>query len=87
MKKLKIIFTSDTHGHLFPENYTAKCKEDSGLLNIAQQIEKDGNTLVIDGGDTLQGTPLSQYYISYRDAYPFQPHRVHRGRREAPPDL
>ena len=73
MKKLKIIFTSDTHGHLFPENYTAKCKEDSGLLNIAHQIEKDGNTLVLDGGDTLQGTPLSQYYISRRRSYPFQP--------------
>lgn len=58
MKKIKIVFTSDTHGHLFPENYTAKCKEDSGLLNIAHQIEKDGNTLVLDGGDTLQGTPL-----------------------------
>ena len=25
-----------------------------------------------DGGDTLQGTPLSQYYISRRRSYPFQ---------------
>ena len=73
MKNLKIIFTSDTHGHLFPTNYAGKCSEDAGLLNLAHQIEKDGNTLVIDGGDTLQGTTLSQYYISHRDAYPFQP--------------
>lgn len=73
MKKLKIIFTSDTHGHLFPVNYAGKCSEDAGLLNLAHQIEKDGNTLVLDGGDTLQGTPLSQYYISRRRSYPFQP--------------
>lgn len=73
MKKLKIIFTSDTHGHLFPANYAAKCKENSGLLNIAHQIEKDGNTLALDGGDTLQGTPLSQYYISHRNSCSFQP--------------
>lgn len=73
MKKLKIIFTSDTHGHLFPVNYAGKCSEDAGLLNLAHQIEKDGNTLVLDGGDTLQGTPLSQYYISHRDSYSFQP--------------
>ena len=58
MKNLKIIFTSDTHGHLFPTNYAGKCSEDAGLLNLAHQIEKDGNTLVIDGGDTLQGTTL-----------------------------
>lgn len=55
MKKLKIIFTSDTHGHLFPVNYAGKCSEDAGLLNLAHQIEKDGNTLVLDGGDTLPG--------------------------------
>lgn len=73
MKNLKIIFTSDTHGHLFPVNYAGKCSEDAGLLNLAHQIEKDGNTLIIDGGDTLQGTPLSQYYISHRDSYSFQP--------------
>ena len=73
MKKLKIIFTSDTHGHLFPVNYAGKCSEDAGLLNLAHQIEKDGNTLVLDGGDTLEGTPLSQYYISRRRSYPFQP--------------
>ena len=48
MKKLKIIFTSDTHGHLFPVNYAGKCSEDAGLLNLAHQIEKDGNTLVLD---------------------------------------
>lgn len=73
MKNFKIIFTSDTHGHLFPVNYAGKCSENAGLLNLAHQIEKDGNTLVLDGGDTLQGTPLSQYYISHRQVYPFHP--------------
>lgn len=48
-----ICFTSDTHGHVFPVNYAASRPKDSGLLNLAAQIQKDGNTLVLDGGDSL----------------------------------
>ncbi|HIR86434.1 MAG TPA: bifunctional metallophosphatase/5'-nucleotidase [Candidatus Limivicinus faecipullorum] len=62
-KELKIIYTSDTHGHIFPVDYALKRERPGGLLAIAAQAEKDGNTLVLDGGDSLQGTPLSQYYI------------------------
>ena len=72
-RKLKIIFTSDTHGHVLPFNYPTNSPENSGLLNIAGQIEKDGETLVIDGGDSLQGTPLSQYFLSNEDKYDFHP--------------
>ena len=55
-KTVQIYYTSDTHGHIFPVNYAANCSEKSGLLNLADQMEKDGNTLVLDGGDSLQGT-------------------------------
>ena len=58
-KTVQIYYTSDTHGHIFPVNYAAGCPENSGLLNLAAQVEKDGNTLVLDGGDSLQGTPLT----------------------------
>lgn len=74
MKKiLNLIYTSDTHGHVFPVNYSKGKEECSGLLNMAGQIKKEENTLVLDGGDTLQGTPLSQYYIAHEKEYPFQP--------------
>ena len=34
-RTFKIIYTSDTHGHIFPVNYAAGCGESSGLLNLA----------------------------------------------------
>ena len=58
---MRIIYTSDTHGHVFPVNYAKNCPESTGLFCIAAGIQKDGNTLVIDGGDSLQGTPLLSY--------------------------
>ena len=66
-KTVQIYYTSDTHDHIFPVNYAANCSEKSGLLNLADQMEKDGNTLVLDGGDSLQGTPLTQYYLEHRE--------------------
>ncbi|WP_044915026.1 bifunctional metallophosphatase/5'-nucleotidase [Butyrivibrio sp. WCE2006] len=72
---MKIVFTSDTHGHVFPINYSTNKEENSGLFYIAAQIKDkvDGNTLLIDGGDSLQGTPLLSYYLSNRDSYDFNP--------------
>lgn len=60
-----IVFTSDTHGHIFPVDYAAGTPRAGGLLAMAAQVEKTGNTLVLDGGDALQGTPLVQYYLSH----------------------
>ena len=72
-KTVQIYYTSDTHGHIFPIDYAANCSQNSGLLNMAVQIEKDGNTLVLDGGDSLQGTPLTQYYLENRGRWPIHP--------------
>ena len=72
-KTFQIYYSSDTHGHIFPVNYASNCPEQSGLLNLAAQVEKDGNTLVLDGGDSLQGTPLTQYYLENRDKWPIHP--------------
>lgn len=72
-KVLEIIFTSDIHGHVFPVDYPSNRPEASGLLNMACQVKKGKNMLVLDGGDSLQGTPLSQYYIAHREDYPFHP--------------
>ena len=70
---MHIIFTSDTHGHLYPVSYAKNCRENSGLFCLASQIEKDGNTLVLDGGDSLQGTPLLSYYLEHKDEYDYNP--------------
>ncbi len=59
MKPLTIYFTSDTHGYLYPTNFVDEQPRAQGLLGM--RFPKDGNTLVIDGGDTLQGSPLTYY--------------------------
>lgn len=73
MQKFHFYFTSDTHGHIFPSDYASGRHDDRCLANLAADIRKDGNTLVLDGGDTLQGTPLMQYYLAHRSAYALHP--------------
>ena len=72
-RTFQIYYTSDTHGHIFPVDYSTGRPERSGLLNLGAQIAKDNNTLVLDGGDSLQGTPLTQYYLEHRAEWPLHP--------------
>lgn len=64
MKKLKIYFTSDLHGYVFPTDYRDDCEKNMGILKIINEYEKDGNTLIIDGGDTIQGSPFTNFLSS-----------------------
>lgn len=61
MRQIRIIFTSDIHGYFYPTDYLDRKRKPKGLLHIAQTFHKDGNTLILDGGDTLQGAPFSYY--------------------------
>ena len=56
---LTICFTSDLHGYFYPTNFCDAQPHPMGLLSM--RFPKDGNTLVIDGGDTIQGSPLTYY--------------------------
>lgn len=55
MKKMKIYYTSDVHGYIYPH------KGEGCLLQCVDDFETDGNTLVIDGGDSTQGSPFAKY--------------------------
>lgn len=57
MDKLKIIYTSDLHGQIFPLN------NKGGLLHCVAEFEKNGRTLILDGGDSLQGSPLLTFAV------------------------
>ncbi len=59
MDRLTVYFTSDTHGYLFPTSFADETARPMGLFSM--DFPKDGNTLVIDGGDCLQGSPLTYF--------------------------
>lgn len=62
MKKiLKICFTSDVHGYFYPTTYGDMQQKAMGLFACAGSFEKDENTLVLDGGDMLQGSAFAYY--------------------------
>ncbi|OTN89287.1 hypothetical protein A5819_001779 [Enterococcus sp. 7E2_DIV0204] len=60
-QQLKIYYTSDVHGYLFPTNYADTQEKEMGLLKCIPNFKKDENTLIIDGGDMLQGSALASY--------------------------
>ncbi|MGG7076951.1 hypothetical protein [Clostridium sardiniense] len=61
MKNLKLYFTSHIHGYIYPTDYTNNEFKNMGLLNIINSFNKDKNTLIIDCGDTVQGSPFTTY--------------------------
>ena len=66
MKNLRIFYTSDIHGFFSNTDYANGKTHASGLVSCMAGFEKDGNTLIIDGGDTLQGSPFTNYLFSQR---------------------
>ena len=65
---LTIFFTSDTHGYLYPTSFAQREEQPMGLMRM--RFPKDGNTLVIDGGDSIQGSPLTYYCRTQGEAIP-----------------
>jgi len=65
--KIKIIFTTDVHGFYFPYDFRHArwCKGSLQRVHgyVAQQCkENPAGTILIDGGDMLQGEPTSYYF-------------------------
>jgi 2',3'-cyclic-nucleotide 2'-phosphodiesterase / 3'-nucleotidase len=73
---LTILSTTDLHGNIYPIDYYSEKAEPWGLAKVAtvvRQIRKENaNVLLLDSGDTTQGTPL-EYYHNRRDNQPPDP--------------
>ncbi|MEJ2678553.1 MAG: 5'-nucleotidase C-terminal domain-containing protein [Gemmatimonadota bacterium] len=64
-KRLRVLATNDFHGHLLPERYRwAGDRAVGGAAALAAYFRAErqgfnGPTLLVDGGDIMQGTPIS----------------------------
>lgn len=63
---LTVMSTSDLHGYIMPLNYVDNSPEDHGLAKIStlvKQVRKQNpKALLLDSGDTIQGSPMSYYH-------------------------
>ena len=63
---IRIISTSDVHGKVLPHSYADGRELALGFVKLADLIDslRTENTILIDNGDTLDGSPLQSFYYS-----------------------
>ncbi|HXD31223.1 MAG TPA: bifunctional UDP-sugar hydrolase/5'-nucleotidase [Pyrinomonadaceae bacterium] len=63
---ITILGTTDLHGNILPKDYYTEKADARGLAKVATIIKKarkeNPNLLLLDSGDTIQGTPLEFYH-------------------------
>lgn len=69
-KHLKLIFTTDVHGNYFPYDFRHEHWGKGSLQRVHAYVantvlEAPGNTILIDGGDMLQGEPTAYYFNNH----------------------
>jgi 2',3'-cyclic-nucleotide 2'-phosphodiesterase / 3'-nucleotidase len=66
---VQVLATTDMHGNILPYDYYTQHEVQRGLAKLATIIkserEKNPNTVLIDCGDTIQGTPLESFYQAH----------------------
>lgn len=75
-RSMTICFTSDIHGFFSNLDYASGKRIPSGYVNCMNSFPHDGNTLILDGGDTLQGSPFTYWLYSGGEAHPCVPAKL-----------
>ena len=72
--RVTILSTTDLHGNILPIDYYTNKPDNRGLAKVAtiikQARKEDPNLILIDSGDTIQGTPLAYYHNKKNNAPP-----------------
>ena len=71
---ITILSTTDLHGNILPVDYYTNRPDERGLAKAATIIRQargeNPNLLLLDSGDTIQGTPLAYYHNRKNNAPP-----------------
>src|SRR3989440_4642311 len=71
-----ILSTTDMHGRVFPIDYYTNKYDNVGIAKVATLIKearkRDADLMLVDSGDTIQGTPL-EYFHNKRNNTPPDP--------------
>jgi len=71
-----ILSTTDMHGRIFPIDYYTNKYDNVGIAKVATLVKEarknDPDLLLVDSGDTIQGTPL-EYFHNKRNNTPPDP--------------
>lgn len=72
--QITVLGTTDLHGNIYPVDYYTNKPDNRGLAKIATLVKRvrreNPNTLLVDSGDTIQGTPLEYYHNKKNNAPP-----------------
>lgn len=64
--QITILSTTDLHGNIDPIDYYTNKPDNRGLAKIATLVNRarrdQPNTILLDSGDTIQGSPLESYH-------------------------
>jgi 2',3'-cyclic-nucleotide 2'-phosphodiesterase/3'-nucleotidase len=67
--RVAVLATTDLHGNIYPYDYYTARPADRGLAKLATLIDaarrENPNHVLIDAGDTIQGSPLETVYEQY----------------------
>jgi len=71
---LVVLGTTDLHGNIYPIDYYTNKPDNRGLAKVATLIKRvrkeSPNVVLIDSGDTIQGTPLQYFHNKKNNAPP-----------------
>jgi len=69
-----ILGTTDMHGRVFPIDYYTNKYDNVGIAKVATLVREarknDPDLLLVDSGDTIQGTPLEYFHNKRNNAPP-----------------
>ena len=75
--RIRILATSDIHGYIYPYHYSDHSPADRGTAKLKTALDtfRDEQTILVDNGDSIQGSSLQFFHYT---VYPKEPSPITR---------